>query len=400
MAYSRGSGSIATHSPFAVLTIRKFVFWLHLTAGVIAGLVIGIMSVTGTALAFEKQILARADNANAHFEPPTSATTRLPIADLLARVRSARPDARATVVTLSADPTSAIKITIGRAGAYYANPFTGELRAQGAPGWRQFFRTMEDWHRWLGRDGDSRTAGRLITGICNVAFLGLALTGLYLWWPRSWNATGLRAITRFNFKLRGRTRDWNWHNVFGFWAAPVLIVLTTTALVISFRSASDLVYRLAGSEIPGPGASTPEVKLDPAPVGALGQSPDALLAVAQQQFPNWEQVSLRLGSATARTPEPVVVIVRERAAWPRFANVLLTLDPYSGAVLRTEKFADGSLGRRIRSWMRFLHTGEALGLGGQLVAALASLAGAFLMWTGFALAWSRLGNWRTPVNKG
>ncbi|WNZ58636.1 PepSY domain-containing protein [Myxococcus sp. MxC21-1] len=39
--------------------------------------------------------------------------------------------------------------------------------------------------------------------------------------------------------------------------------------------------------------------------------------------------------------------------------------------------------------LRFLHTGEALGLLGQLVAAIASLGGVFLVYTGFALSWRR-----------
>jgi uncharacterized iron-regulated membrane protein len=40
--------------------------------------------------------------------------------------------------------------------------------------------------------------------------------------------------------------------------------------------------------------------------------------------------------------------------------------------------------------MRFLHTGEALGAGGQLAAGLASLGAAVLVWTGLALALRRL----------
>ena len=44
--------------------------------------------------------------------------------------------------------------------------------------------------------------------------------------------------------------------------------------------------------------------------------------------------------------------------------------------------------------MRFLHTGEALGFFGKLVAALASIGGALLVWTGFALAWRRFIAWR------
>ena len=50
---------------------------------------------------------------------------------------------------------------------------------------------IEDWHRWLG----SRDVGRPYTGACNLAFLGLAISGLYLWWPRRWTRHVLRGST-------------------------------------------------------------------------------------------------------------------------------------------------------------------------------------------------------------
>jgi len=40
--------------------------------------------------------------------------------------------------------------------------------------------------------------------------------------------------------------------------------------------------------------------------------------------------------------------------------------------------------------VRGVHTGEALGPLGQVVAALACLAGVMLVWTGIALAWRRM----------
>jgi len=40
---------------------RKIVFWLHLISGVIAGVVIFIMSVTGALLSFEKNITGYAE---------------------------------------------------------------------------------------------------------------------------------------------------------------------------------------------------------------------------------------------------------------------------------------------------------------------------------------------------
>ena len=57
------------------MTLRKFIFWLHLIAGLGAGLVIAIMSFTGTALAFEKEIIAFAERDLRHVALPTPNAT-------------------------------------------------------------------------------------------------------------------------------------------------------------------------------------------------------------------------------------------------------------------------------------------------------------------------------------
>jgi uncharacterized iron-regulated membrane protein len=54
-----------------------------------------------------------------------------------------------------------------------------------------------------------------------------------------------------------------------------------------------------------------------------------------------------------------------------------------------EPYASYSLGRTIRSWVRPVHTGEAGGVVGQMVAALASAGGVVLVWTGLTLTWRR-----------
>ena len=40
---------------------RRVIFWMHLVAGLTAGIVIGIICLTGTALAFENEIVAWAE---------------------------------------------------------------------------------------------------------------------------------------------------------------------------------------------------------------------------------------------------------------------------------------------------------------------------------------------------
>jgi uncharacterized iron-regulated membrane protein len=76
-------------------------------------------------------------------------------------------------------------------------------------------------------------------------------------------------------------------------------------------------------------------------------------------------------------------------AWPRTATTTAVMNPFTGELLSRETFADLTTGRQIRTWTRFLHTGEAVGWAGQLIAGLASLGGCFLVYTGFALAWRR-----------
>ena len=77
----------------------------------------------------------------------------------------------------------------------------------------------------------------------------------------------------------------------------------------------------------------------------------------------------------------------------------VTLDAYNGSVVEWAPFNSQSAGRQARSWVRFLHTGEALGIFGQTIAGLASLAGVLLTYTGLALCLRRFRNWLRKLKK-
>jgi len=378
------------------MTFRKSVFWVHLAAGLIAGLVILIMSFTGTAIAFQEEIITYVERDAMQVTPPAPDAPRLPLEELIDHARETNPDSRPSGVTVSSDPTQVVQIAFGRDGTCNVNPYTGEVHEPGAPKWRAFFLTMENWHRFLGRSGGQRAFGKAVNDACNAAFLFLAISGLFLWWPRKWRTKGLKRSLRFLPDATGRARDWNWHNVIGFWSAPILIILTATGVVMSYRWANNLVYQATGSPIPiqqSPGNPSQSATLAPASVPAtrpLGY--DALVASAQKLSPDWETLTLRLGGGTREgrpAPQPLIFMVQAPAPWPLFAKTTLTVDPHTGELLKRETFANGTLGRRVRSWIRFLHTGEAFGWPGQFIAALASLGACFLVYTGFALAWRR-----------
>jgi uncharacterized iron-regulated membrane protein len=407
---------------------RKVIFWLHLIAGVVAGVVVFIMSATGVALAFEKEIVAWAERDVRRVIPPTADAKPLALDILLAKLREQRTNERPSAITLEADPTIAVAVSYGRTNVFYLNPYSGEIREQGAKGTREFMHVMIDLHRYLGgHEEKSRALGKAINGACNVAFLFLAASGLYLWWPRQWTKKILASVGLMSFKLRGKARDFNWHNAIGLWCAPVLIVLTATAMPISYRWAGDLIYKITGNTPPlqaGSGAAPAVEVPTPAP-GSRPLGMEAVFAAAQKEFPNWQQISYRTGGrggarpgatnapaastnaptagATAASTErrgegqregrgpaqAVTLTIKTQDQWPLFATTQLTLDPYTGSVLKKEGYGDQNLGRQVRSWTRFLHTGEALGVVGKFVAGLASAGALLLVWTGFALTWRR-----------
>ncbi|HEV2707840.1 MAG TPA: PepSY-associated TM helix domain-containing protein [Pyrinomonadaceae bacterium] len=372
--------------------LRRVIFWCHLLAGTLAGIVIFLMSITGVLLAYEKQISYWADTRDYHIAPPSSDARRLPLETLLARVRETQPAAPSNITTRSAPSAPA---TFGYTGGrnIYVNPYTGETLGEGSPRVRSFFRSVTDWHRWLGAKGETRAAARAITGAANFCFLFLVMSGFYLWWPRIWTRKHFRKGLWFRRGISGKARDFNWHNVIGFWSALPLFIVVLSAVVISYTWASNLVYRLAGeapppqrAAAPAPSQGATDQRAEAVPLDGL----DRTFARAEQQVAGWKSISLQL---PAKADAPLTFTIDSGTGGQPQKRAQLVLDRASGEVLRWEPFSSYTTARRLRSYLRFAHTGEVAGLAGQTIAALVSLGGAFLVWTGLSLAWRRFRGW-------
>jgi uncharacterized iron-regulated membrane protein len=87
------------------MTPRRFLFWIHLTAGCLAGLVIFVMSVTGVLLAYRRQVVTWADRGfQAH---PLAGSQRLPLEELLATQQQAQ-GRTPTNITVCADASAPV----------------------------------------------------------------------------------------------------------------------------------------------------------------------------------------------------------------------------------------------------------------------------------------------------
>jgi uncharacterized iron-regulated membrane protein len=375
---------------------------------------------------------------------------------LLSKVREYR-SALPSTLTLRSDPAEPAALGFGRESIVYLNPYTGEILGEGSKGIRTFFHVVTDWHRWLGSRGESRAIARAITGACNLGFLFLVISGFCIWWPKQWTRPQLRNVTWFRRGLPGKARDFNWHNVIGFWSAVPLFIVVLSATVISYPWASSLVYRLVGEVPPPQGGSAgqsgsarqasttggpqrqeqhPEGELprrsEGTPRGIEGQrsqgwsvgresgdsreGPERLGGPSSSgpmagppTDPNldgfdrlWSRAEQQVAgwrSISLRLPgsanEPLLsfTIDQGNGGQPQ-KRAQLTLNRTTGEVVRWEPFSSLTPGRRLQSILRFAHTGEVAGVIGQTIAGMVSAGASVLVYTGFALAWRRFRAWQ------
>ena len=379
------------------MPFRTVFFWFHLITGVTAGAIVFVMSATGVLLMYEKQIVRWAESGP-EAAPPSPTATRLPIEALLRSAQAVRPGATPTTVTVSRDPDAPVVLALGRdAGVLLMNAYTGAVIANGSSA-RGFFRTVTDWHRWLGRSGEARATGRTVTGAANLAFLCMVLSGMYIWLPRMWTWRQVRGLMWFRRGVPAKAREFNWHHVFGFWAAVPLVIVVASGVVMSYSWANALVYRAAGEAPPAASAGpAPQQTRAAAPGPEAGDAKSLALDglntiwARAESVDGWETLALRVPSARDR--QVIVTVDRGTGGQPQ-RRAQLTFERATGAIVSSEPFQSLSAGRRLRSILRFAHTGEVLGFAGQTIAGVASFGAVMLAYSGLALSLRRLAAWR------
>jgi uncharacterized iron-regulated membrane protein len=73
-------------------------------------------------------------------------------------------------------------------------------------------------------------------------------------------------------------------------------------------------------------------------------------------------------------------------------RISILIDASTGAMIQQQRFEQLSTYSKLRSYIRFLHTGEVFGPFGQTMAGLASLFACLLVYTGAMLSWKRWKN--------
>lgn len=379
--------------PFGFQHVRRAFFWAHLASGLVAGAFILVMSVTGIVIAFEGEILEFIDRDVRQLKRHAGEVP-MPLDALLAKVKAEHPDFAASTLSVPSSQGEAYRLSARGGRALYIDPYTGDATPPPSASVHDGLHIVEEIHRFLALEGDAQPIGKLIQGSANLAFVFLCLSGLLLWFPRKWTRNALRPLLRLVKTKSPRARDFNLHAVFGFWSLLALLVISASALPISFAWAHELLFTAFGEQAPterGFGM----LRVPPKPVAPpdADQSPLALelvRRVVSDAYPAHDALIFSLApSRPDEAARPVDVHVLMPDLFATRGRVMVQVDPYRGTILSSVAFGDRSPGLRARVWMRFLHTGEAFGVVGKLIATLATAASLVLVVTGVTLFWRR-----------
>lgn len=352
------------------MTLRTALLKTHLCVGLTIGVMLLLVAASGAALVFE-------DNIDRALHPRLSYVTpgdhELKVQDLVARVAAAYPDAQVAAVSFPETPRQSLSFSARSrslgALAVYVNQYTGEVLGHRTPDERErgLARRLHLLHTRL----FAGQIGEWLVGTVTALTLLMAITGLYLWWPRKILAiNGRRSWRRVNFDL---------HNVFGLYASTVFLFIALTGMMIAFEGVTDPLFtRLNATPLP-------EIPKQSAPVtGVPPMKVDALIDQARATLPGafLKNISVPNGgtaviAAGMKFPEDRTPGGRSR----------VFLDQYSGQALAVLNTRTAPLGTRIINLKRSAHTGDIFGAPTQALYFCTSLMLVGQIVTGFFIWW-------------
>ncbi|HET9502698.1 MAG TPA: PepSY-associated TM helix domain-containing protein [Hymenobacter sp.] len=385
--------------------MKLFFRRIHLYLGLVSGLFLVVVCLTGTILVFEEE-LTHAFNPG-RYTVEVAATPRLSLAQLSETVRAARPKAKINAIKVYADPARTVEIMLagGRPGGpkgegrserapraegrapmggpnakggkggkaergptLFLNPYTGAILGE-YDSHKSGFHFIEEIHRGLvaGR------VGKLIMGINSIIFLFILGTGIVLWWPAAKQAFSQRLRIKWGSSWKRLNHDF--HVVLGFYASVFLFIMAATGVGMSFDWVGQTINTLTHS---------PQQRLEPptsaaAAPGAPTFRADAALALARRQDANARSYTVQLPKEPTGSIQ--VGILPADALTERATNDTY-LDQHTGQVLRQQPYAEKPVGQRIRGFFKPVHTGAIFGWPTKVLAFVFTLLGVTFPITG------------------
>ncbi len=356
------------------MKFKKTILFIHRWLGFISGLVVFIVSITGCVFCFQDEIQ---DAVHSWRTVPAQHRPYLPPSQLKqVALGGQKQTSTAYIYYFGEGRPAAVLVNVPKDGFtnFYINPYTGKLLHREIIK-DNFFTVIEYIHLYLLLPP---AIGQWVVGISVIIFVVLMITGVVLWWPKR-KSDRKRSFT-IKWGAKWKRVNYDLHNVLGFYATAIALILAITGLAIAFNSVDKGIYKITNL-----GKTYPQETYFPKS-DSLHQTTslkipviDKAIAVARKNSPKAQMFLLsdNIGK------DEVINVTAYRTSLHYGSSDFYYFDRYSGKLLSFLPNSKKSLGMKINDLNYDIHVGQALGLTGKILAFLTSLICASLPVTGF-----------------
>ena len=352
---------------------RRALFQVHLWAGVGIGLYVIAVSLSGSVLVFQQDLLddtRAAVAASGHtlsfgeaveFARRAHADSQLLYLDN----RNRNPDVVSVLLTNSRGTQV---VNVDRASGRIVDDSLRQRR-------HAVLNFLEELHNQL----LGGSTGEHVNAIGGGLLFAMSLTGIVLWWPgrQNWK----RALTVL-WRARWARVNFDLHVAFGFWTLLFVAMWGLTGLYFGFpfqfRKAVAIVSPVV--EMPKSSQWKPGQPVRPM---------DEFIQKALSRFPGNELVFLTYG-VQEENGSIVVLLSRNRRIPLEVARDIVYLHPATLEILGTEQSAHWSWGDKLLMWAYTAHFGDFGGLTTKVIWVVLGLVPAGLTVTGYLMWWNRV----------
>jgi uncharacterized iron-regulated membrane protein len=372
-------------------TFRKVNNWLHLWLGLISGIIVFIVCITGCIWVFNEEITSLSEP---ELKIKKEDKALLTPSELIAIAKTNYPEKPVSGAFFRQGKATELTLGQGRRGntILNLNPYTGEVISvkERKKGEVSFFRWILNGHRFLWLPFE---IGRPIVNYATLTFVVLLITGLVWWYPKKWNKSTVDKSFKIKWGASFKRVNIDLHNVFGFYALLFLLAIALTGMVWGIKWYSQGLYWVtsAGKSLPdwkrAESDSTQANKFY-----TLEEAVDKVWISTISKHPESEGFYFTFPDTSK--PKSTIGLIVYPNAGQFYNNKRYTFDQHTLASLNMNPvyeadFAQADFGDKLRRMNYDIHVGSILGFPGKVLAFLASLIGASLPVTGTLIWWNK-----------
>jgi uncharacterized iron-regulated membrane protein len=357
------------------MKFKKTILFFHRWLGFISGLVVFIVSITGCIFCFQDEI-----QDAIHPYRTVTYQNRSYIAPSILKITALakyKGAAANYIYYYGKTRPAAVLVSDKKQGLIYVylNPYNGKiLHTEGLK--ENFFVVVQYIHLYLLLPPK---IGQMVVSISVIMFVVLMITGIILWWPK--RKTDCKRSFTIKWNSRWRRVNYDLHNVLGFYASGIALILAISGLAIAFEWIDKAIYKTfnAGHNYANEQQYPKSDSVKQSKIGIPVM--DKVFFEAIQQSP---KAQMFLISDNNGAKETINVTAYAKSLHYGQSDFFF-FDKYSGNLLKYLPNNKKSLGMQANDLNYDIHVGQALGLFGKIMAFLASFICATLPVTGFII---------------